>query len=82
MTQQLLCTMILKGEGSGARTWGPAMQGLIWRFPRMKGTILGVPIIRTIAFRESILGTLIFENYHIGSALSFAIGCFCSSDSV
>ena len=28
----------------------------IWGFPKIRGTILGVPIVRTIVFGECILG--------------------------
>ena len=32
----------------------------MWEFPKIRGTILGVPIIRTIVFLGSILGTRYF----------------------
>ena len=35
--------------------------GYIWGFPKIRGTILGVPIIRTIVFWGSILGSPHFE---------------------
>ena len=41
----------LKGEGM--RVWGLRF---IWGFPKIRGTILGVPIIRTI---YSILGSIL-----------------------
>ena len=36
-----------------------------WGFPKIRGTILGVPIIRTIVFRGLYWGPLILGNYHI-----------------
>ena len=36
----------------------------IWRFPKIRGTILGVPIIRTTE-KSLYWGTLILGNYHI-----------------
>ena len=35
-------------------------------FPKIMGTILGVPIIRTIVFWRSYLGPPILGNYHFG----------------
>ena len=37
----------------------------IWGFPKIKGTILGIPIIRTIVFRGLYWGPPILGNYHI-----------------
>ena len=37
----------------------------IWGFPKIRGTILGVPIMRTIVFGGSILGPLVLGNYHL-----------------
>ena len=37
----------------------------IWGFPKIRGTILGVPIIRTIVFWGLYWGPLILGNYHI-----------------
>ena len=37
----------------------------IWGFPKRRGTILGVPIIRTIVFRGLYWGLLILGNYHL-----------------
>ena len=39
--------------------------GLIWGFPKIRGTFLGVPIIRTIVFWGLYWGPLILGNYHI-----------------
>ena len=36
-----------------------------WRFPKIMGTILGVPIIRTIVFGGLYWGPPILGNYHI-----------------
>ena len=38
---------------------------LIWGFPKIRGTSLGVPIIRTIVYWGLYWGTLILGNYHI-----------------
>ena len=37
----------------------------IWEFPKIRGTLLGVPIIRTIVFLGLYWGPLILGNYHI-----------------
>ena len=37
----------------------------IWGFPKIRGTILGVPIIWTIVFWGLYWGPLILGNYHI-----------------
>ena len=52
----------LVGPTTGAElhTWG-----LIWGFPKIRGTFLGVPIIRTIAFWGLYWGPPILGNYHI-----------------
>ena len=39
---------------------------VMWEFPKIRGTILGVPIIRTIVFWGLYWGTLIWGNYHVG----------------
>ena len=36
-----------------------------WGFPKFRGTILGVPIIRTIVYWGLYWGTLILGNYHL-----------------
>ena len=41
------------------------METTIWEFPKIRGTILGVPIIRTIVFWGLYWGPLILGNYHI-----------------
>ena len=38
----------------------------IWGFPKIRGTILGVPIIRIIVYWGLYRGPLIMGNYHIG----------------
>ena len=38
---------------------------MIWEFPKIRGTIVGVPIIRTIVFGGLYWGPLILGNYHI-----------------
>ena len=37
----------------------------IWGFPEIRGTILGVPIIRTVVFWGLYWGSLTLGNYHI-----------------
>ena len=37
----------------------------IWGFPKIRGTFLGVPIIRTLVFWGPYWGPLILGNYHI-----------------
>ena len=39
--------------------------GVIWVFPKIRGTFLGVPIIRTIAFWGLYWGPPTLGNYHI-----------------
>ena len=46
---------------------GPFLR-LIWGFPKIRGTFLGVPIIRTIVFWGLHWGPLILGNYHIDSS--------------
>ena len=41
------------------------LQGAIQVFPKIRGTFLGVPIIRTIVFWGLYWGSLILGNYHI-----------------
>ena len=36
----------------------------IWEFPKIRGTLLGVPITRTIVFWGLYWGPLILGNYH------------------
>ena len=45
---------------------GLAFQGGYEGFPKNRGTILGVPIIRTIVFWGLYWGSLILGNYRIG----------------
>ena len=39
--------------------------GMIWGFPKIRGTFLGVPIIKTIEFGGLYWGPLILGNYHM-----------------
>ena len=39
----------------------------IWGFPKIRGTLLGVPIRRTIVFWGLYWGPLILGNYHLPS---------------
>ena len=38
---------------------------MIWEFPKIRGTILGVPIIRTVVFWGLYWGPFILGKYHI-----------------
>ena len=38
---------------------------VIWELPKIRGTILGVPIIRTVVFWVLYWGPFILGNYHI-----------------
>ena len=38
----------------------------MWVFPKIKGTFLGVPIMRTVVYWGLYWGTLILRNYHVG----------------
>ena len=49
----------------------------IWRFPKIRGTILGVPIIRIIIFWDLNWGTLIWGNYHILGPYITILGVGC-----
>ena len=48
--------------------WGGVLvlmlEGTTRRFPKIRGTLLGVPIIRTIVFWGLYWGPLILGNYH------------------
>ena len=41
-----------------------------WGFPKIRGTILGVPIIRIIVFWGLYWGLLILGNYHISISVN------------
>ena len=43
-------------------------------FPKIRGTILGVPIVRTIVYWGSILGSPILGNYHMSYGLNLGWG--------
>ena len=45
---------------------GKGYKDVIWGFPKIRGTLLGVPIIRTVVFGGLYWVTLILGNYHIG----------------
>ena len=44
----------------------------IWGFPKIRCTLLGVPIIRTIVFWGLYWGPLILGNYHMSLQLKAA----------
>ena len=41
------------------------MKAIMWEFPKIRGTILGAPIIRAIIFWGLYWGPLILGNYHV-----------------
>ena len=45
--------------------WPLRYNSTIWGFPKIRGTILGVPIIRIIVFWGLYWGAPILGNYHI-----------------
>ena len=53
--------------GATATATTPAIDSLKpkWEFPKIRGTILGVPVIRTILFLGLYWGPLIMGNYQI-----------------
>ena len=55
---------LLTGASGRVREWIP-ITSPIWGFPKIRGTFLGVPIIRTIVFWGLYWGPLILGNYHI-----------------
>ena len=62
-TRLPVCIGLKKFEGVG-HTWG---------FPKIRGTILGVPVMRAIVFWGLYRVPLIFGNYHIFGAEDLAL---------
>ena len=54
-------------------SWGLGFR--VWGFPKIKGTLLGVPIIRVIVFRGIYIGVPLFLGHH---HISPVIECFLS----
>ena len=48
-----------------ASFWSQFLRNTTWWFPEIRGTILGVPIIRTMIYWGLYWGTLILGNYHL-----------------
>ena len=48
--------------------------GSIWGLPKIRGTILVVPIIRTIVYWGLYWGPLILGSYHIGVYVAKQVG--------
>ena len=48
----------------------PQLETNIWGFPKIMGTFLGVPIIRTIVFWGLYCGPLILGNYYMVVSLA------------
>ena len=63
----------LEGLGLGplAGPIGRHAGGIIWGFPKIRGTLLGVPIIRTIVFGGLYWGSSFWGNYHIQDYIGF-----------
>ena len=57
--------MLYMSHGLGALELRALDVGFIWRFPKIRGTFLGVPIIRTVVYWGLYWGTLILGNYHM-----------------
>ena len=51
--------------GKGGRRLAVRIAVFTWEFPKITGTLLGVPIIRTIVFWSLYWGLLILGNYHM-----------------
>ena len=49
------------------------VKGSIWGFPKIRGTILGVPIIKIIVFWGLYWGPFILGNYHILHSIMWGI---------
>ena len=58
----------------GFRVQGLRFIGFIWGFPKIRGTLLGIPIIRIIVYWGLYGGPLILGNYHIGGDIYGHIG--------
>ena len=52
----------------------------IWGFPKIRGTFLGVPIIRIIVFWGLYWGPLILGNYHLGFHTKAILSALLASD--
>ena len=59
-------TILVYQRGNQRGRPGP----VIWGFPKIGGTLLGVPIIRIIVFVGLYWGPLILGNYHLGIELA------------
>ena len=63
----LRSTFLAFGVHAQSLTWN--LLATIWGFPKIRGTPLGVPIIRTIVFWGLYWGPLNLGNYHIVKGL-------------
>ena len=52
-------------QGPAQEDRGGGFRIYTWGFPKIGGTILGVPIIRTIVYWDLFWGPLILGNYHL-----------------
>ena len=59
--------MAAQGPGLHGRLgFGSLLVCRIWGFPKIRGTFLGVPIVRIIIFLDLYWGPLVLGNYHLG----------------
>ena len=69
MEAALRFRILASGEAQGMRDPREPKNGVgfrvIWALPNIKGTLLGVPIIRTIIFWGLYWGPLVLGNYHM-----------------
>ena len=63
-SSQLLCLKQSK-RGDAALEVHSKLHITMWGFPKIMGTLLGVPIIRTIVFLGLYWGPLFLGNYHV-----------------
>ena len=58
------------GESEDEAVLGAGSIRIVWGFPKIRGTVLGVPIIRTIVLWSLYWGPLILGNYLYSPTLS------------
>ena len=63
-TEVLGCSLVLAISPTQNKT-NDFETGTIWGFPKIRGTFVGVPIIRIIVFWGLYWGPLILGNYHM-----------------
>ena len=65
-----------KGMAAASSHCFEVYSGLIWVVVKIRGTILGVPIIRTIVFWGLYWGPLNLGNYHIEVCIRMTSGVY------